>query len=113
MSFLGAAAAELKRLEKESSSEEEYEYYDFNKEIEDPSYRKIYTSKEGENVYVLEGQQLLKIFNSTNFNDLGSLRYLYQYIVKNGAIDKLKEMGLREGDTIKIFDYEFEYYDEY
>ncbi|HHU18418.1 MAG TPA: GTPase ObgE [Clostridiales bacterium] len=111
--LLGAAAAELKRLEKESSSEEEYEYYDFNKEIDDPSYRKIYTSKEGENVYVLEGQQLLKIFNSTNFNDLGSLRYLYQYIVKNGAIDKLKEMGLREGDTIKIFDYEFEYYDEY
>ena len=82
--LLGAAAAELKRLEKESSSEEEYEYYDFNKEIEDPSYRKIYTSKEGENVYVLEGQQLLKIFNSTNFNDLGSLRYLYQYIVKTG-----------------------------
>ena len=31
---------------------------------------------------------------------------------KNGGIDKLKELGLEEGDTIRVFDYEFEYYDE-
>ena len=61
---------------------------------------------------MLEGKQLRKIFNSTNFNDFGSLRYLYKYIEKNGAIDKLKALGLKEGDTVRIFDYEFEYYDE-
>ena len=44
---------------------------------------------------------------------MGSLRYLYKYIEKNGAIDKLKEMGLEEGDTIRIQNYEFEYWDEY
>lgn len=110
--LLGATVAELKRIETEFANEEDYEFFDFEKDMDDPNYREIFISKE-DNTYVLEGKQLLKIFNSTNFNDLGSLRYLYQYVAKNGAIDKLKEMGLSEGDVIRIFDYEFEYYDEY
>ncbi|MDO4395356.1 MAG: Obg family GTPase CgtA, partial [Clostridia bacterium] len=58
-------------------------------------------------------KQLRKIFDSTNFNDMGSLRYLYKYMESKGAIDKLLELGLQEGDTIKVFDYEFEYWDEF
>ena len=64
-------------------------------------------------MYTLEGKQLEKIFNSTNFNDMGSLRYLYKYIEKNGAIDRLKEIGLDEGDIIRIKNYELEYWDEF
>lgn len=109
--LMGAAAAELHRIEQEPQEDETYEYFDFEKDNEDPDYRKIYASRNG-NAYVLEGKQLRKIFNSTNFNDMGSLRYLYKYIEKNGAIDKLKELGLDEGDTIRVFDYEFEYFDE-
>ena len=109
--LMAAAASELHRLELEPQEEIVYEFYDFDKDKEDPEYREIYASKSGNN-YVLEGKQLRKIFNSTNFNDLGSLRYLYKYIEKNGAIEKLKEMGLEEGDTIRVFDYEFEYFDE-
>ncbi|MGI6727747.1 MAG: GTPase ObgE [Anaerovoracaceae bacterium] len=78
---------------------------------EDPDYREIYCFKEG-NIFVLSGKQLEKIFNSTNFNDIGSLRYLYKYIEEKGAIDRLKEMGMIDGSTIRILDYEFEYYDE-
>jgi len=109
--LMSAAAAELHRLEQEPQEEEIYEMYDFEKDKEDPDYREVYASRKG-NEYVLEGKQLLKIFNSTNFHDLGSLRYLYKYIEKSGAIDKLKELGLEEGDTIRVFDYEFEYIDE-
>ena len=43
---------------------------------------------------------------------MGSLRYLYKYIEKNGAIDRLKELGLSEGDTIRIEDYDMEYWEE-
>jgi len=109
--LLAAAAAELHRIEQEPREEEVVEYFDFEKDREDPDYREIHAFKDG-SVYVLEGKQLRKIFNSTNFNDFGSLRYLYKYIEKNGAIDKLKALGLKEGDTVRIFDYEFEYYDE-
>lgn len=109
--LLAAAAAELHRIEQEPQEEETYEYFDFEKDREDPNYREIYASKDRGD-FVLEGKQLRKIFNSTNFNDLGSLRYLYKYIEKNGGIDKLRELGLEEGDTIRVFDYEFEYIDE-
>ena len=62
--------------------------------------------------FVLTGKQLRKIFDSTNFNDTGSLRYLYKYIESKGVFDRLIEEGLEDGDTVKVFDYEFEYYEE-
>ena len=43
---------------------------------------------------------------------MGSLRYLYKYLEARGAIDEMLAMGLEEGDTIKVFDYEFEYIEE-
>ena len=109
--LMSAAAEELQRLAALPQEEEAYEFFDFDQEDEDENYREIYAEKEGD-VYVLTGKQLQKIFNSTNFNDMGSLRYLYKYIEKNGAIEKLKELGLEEGDTIRVIDYEFEFFDD-
>lgn len=87
--------------------------FDFDSDDRDPDYRKIYASyDEDEDVFVLEGKQLLKIFNSTNFYDMGSLRYLYKYIEKRGGIEKLLDLGLEEGDIVRIEDFEFEYYDD-
>ena len=40
------------------------------------------------------------------------IRDRYKYIEKSGAIDQMKEMGIEDGDIIKIEDFEFEYYDE-
>ena len=110
--LLGAAVAELEKAALNPAEEDDYEYFDFETEDKDPDFREVYAKREGD-VYVLSGKQLQKIFDSTNFNDMGSLRYLYRYIEKKGGIEKLKELGLEEGDTIRIFDYEFEYWDEY
>ena len=108
-----AASRLLQLLEEEPQEEEPVETFDFDKEDNDPDYRKIEAYKEEDTgVYVLSGKQLHKIFDSTNFNDLGSLRYLYKYLEKNMAIEKLKELGLEEGDTVRIKDFEFEYYDD-
>ncbi len=99
--------------EVESQEDEKLPEIEFDLDVEDkdPEYRKITAKKEGE-LYILSGKQLQKIFNSTNFNDMGSLRYLYKYIEKNGGIQQLKELGLEEGDTIRIDDFEFEYVEE-
>ena len=107
--------AALRKLDEELNNptpEPDIEYFDMSIDDNDPDFKNVYARKEG-NTYVLEGKQLQKIFDSTNFNDLGSMRYLYKYVEKSGAIDKLIEMGLEEGDTIKISNFEFEYYDEY
>ncbi len=96
----------------EQHIEDEYEMFDFEAdEKQDDDYRNVKAKKDG-NKYVLEGKQLYKIFNSTNFNDIGSLRYLYHYIEKSGAMRKLKELGIEDGDIVRIVDFEFEYYDE-
>ena len=110
-SSLAAAANKLQQVLAEPQEEDDYELFDFEKDENDPDYRTVTVSYDG-NSFVLHGKQLLKIFNSTNFTDFGSLRYLYKYIEKSGAIDQMKEMGIEDGDIIKIEDFEFEYYDE-
>ena len=107
---LSAAAKALAELPEE---EEQYEFYDFSMDDEEPDYREIYTYVDDEDgAFVIEGKQLTKIFDSTNFNDMESLRYLYKYVENKGAIAELKELGLKEGDTVRIKDYEFEYEEE-
>lgn len=106
---LAEAAAMLQTIEPEV---QEYETFDPERDDQDPTYREITISRD-KDVFVLAGKQLEKIFNSTNFNDMGSLRYLYKHIENKGIFDKLKEMGLEEGDLIRIQDYEFEYLEEY
>ena len=89
--------------------EEPMTMFDFEAEENDADYRLITGHVDEDGVYVLEGKQLSKIFNSTNFNDSGSMRYLYNYIVKQGGIKILQQLGLKEGDTVRIEDFEFEY----
>ena len=111
--LLFAAARALERAELDPPPEEEYEYFDFDAEdLKDEKYREVRVRRENGS-YVLEGEQLKKIFDSTNFNDMGSLRYLYRYIENSGALRTLRDMGLEEGDTVKIDDFEFEFWDEY
>jgi len=109
--LLSEAASQLASLSLLPEEEDTYLFFDFEKDDIDENYREVIPTREGD-VFVLTGKQLEKIFNSTNFNDLGSLRYLYRYIEKSGALEKLKDMGLEEGSIIRVKDFEFEYYDE-
>lgn len=110
--ILAEAADELQQLMlNPADDEDDYEFFDFEKDDYDPDYRKVFVEFDG-NDYILKGKQLYKIFNSTNFNDSGSLRYLYKYIEDSGAIEEMKTLGIEDGDVIKIQDFEFEYFDE-
>lgn len=108
--LLTAAAKELDELRK-LPEEDDYEYYDMELMEEGAEeYRQIHVSRENR-TFVLSGGQLEKIFDSTNFNDTESLRYLYKYIEEKGAMQKMIDMGIEEGDTVRIKNFEFEYYD--
>lgn len=108
---LAEAADKLQKLLEEPKEDDGYEMFDFEADEYDPDYRTVSVEFDGRN-YILSGKQLEKIFNSTNFTDSGSVRYLYRYIEKSGALDKMKELGIEDGDTIKIKDFELEYLDE-
>ena len=79
---------------------------------DDPDYRDIKINIAEDGAFVLDGKQLLKIFDSTNFNDYGSIGYLNKYLVSNRIIRKLKERGLEDGGTIRIRDFDMEWYDD-
>lgn len=110
--ILAEAANQLQQLLLSPAEEDDdYEMFDFEADAYDPDYRTVYADFDGSD-YILSGKQLEKIFNSTNFNDSGSMRYLYRYIENSGALETLKEMGMEDGDTIKVKDFAFEYLDE-
>ena len=61
------------------------------------------------NVYSVQGDVILKIIASTNFDDYESLQYFQRVLRTSGVIDQLEQMGINEGDTVVIYDLEFEY----
>ena len=52
-----------------------------------------------------------KIFNSTNFEDTESTNFFQRTLENEGVFEELKKMGVKEGDTVKVCELEFDYYD--
>ncbi|HHW56901.1 MAG TPA: GTPase ObgE [Clostridia bacterium] len=64
-----------------------------------------------DNVYYLIGTKIDKLLKRVNLQDEHSLRYFEMLLRKSGVIDVLKEKGFKNGDTINVRDFEFEYYE--
>lgn len=60
-------------------------------------------------VYIVEADWLLKILSGVNMDDYESLQYFQRVLHSSGIIDALKEAGVQEGDTVSIYDLEFDY----
>ena len=89
-------------------------------DVEEVEEKKVYTLKkeeEGFNVriengiYVVDGPAVEKILRRANLEDNESLYYFQKSIRFLGVEDKLKQMGIKEGDTVKFIDWEMEWYD--
>ena len=61
--------------------------------------------------YKVEGPYIDKLLRSTYFDDRDSLRYFQENLRKNGVVDKLRDLGIQEGDTVYMNDYEFEFFE--
>ena len=59
--------------------------------------------------FVVEGEWLYNFMGQINFNDYESLNFFQRVLVKNGVISKLREAGIEEGDTVNIYDFEFDF----
>lgn len=65
------------------------------------------TNRDG--VFVVEGEWLVQVINSVNFDDYESLQYFQRVLINTGVIDALREAGIQEGDTVNIYDIEFDF----
>ncbi len=61
--------------------------------------------------YCVEGEKVAKMLGYTNLEDEKGFMFFQNFLQKEGIIDRLKELGISEGDTVKIFELQFDYYE--
>lgn len=68
------------------------------------------TVKNVNGTFFVEAPRVIKVINSINFNDYESMAYFQKILRNSGIIDALEEKGIKDGDTVNIYDVEFDYY---
>ncbi|HOG53718.1 MAG TPA: Obg family GTPase CgtA, partial [Bacillota bacterium] len=59
--------------------------------------------------YILSGEGVERLLLRTDVNNPESMKRMYGMLIKSGIIGRLRDMGIKEGDPVRILDYEFEY----
>lgn len=81
--------------------------------------RKLYTLEEKEEftiikeegIFVVDGPGVQRIMRRVNLEDNESMHYFQKCLEELGVNKALKEAGVKEGDTVKVVDWELEWYD--
>ena len=85
-----------------------YDSEEMPKEITVDEERKTDITRENNKFYV-EGEWLYNLMGQINFDDYESLNYFGKVLQKSGVYEMLEEKGCRDGDTVSIYDFEFDY----
>ena len=62
-------------------------------------------------VWRIEGQWIERRMQNVNFSDYESRMYFERVLRNSGVYKRLEDMGIKEGDTVVIYDLEFDYYE--
>ena len=92
---------EVTPLEDEENYED-YVLYKYKKE--DP----FQIERDGD-VFILRGKEIEKLFRMNKFNSDEAILRFAKKLARMGVDEKLEEMGAKQGDIVKILDYEFEF----
>ncbi len=79
-------------------------------ELELPKERETTIRQENRTFYV-EGAWLENLLGQVNFEDRESIAFFQRILIKEGIIDALRKKGIAEGETVNIYDFEFEFVD--
>ncbi len=60
-------------------------------------------------VFIVDAPWLLKVMEMIDPEDYESMQYFQRVLVSSGIIDALKDKGVKQGDTVSIYDIEFDY----
>ncbi len=106
--LLYAVSSMLEKMDDEPivfEAEYDPEIYQF----EDDPYTIEIDPKDG--AYVVEGPKIEKMLGYTNLESEKGFLFFQNFMKKNGILDELKKMGLEEGDTVRMYSLEFDYYE--
>lgn len=87
----------------------QYEIEEIPLESREKLARNVFEIHIEEGIYIVEADWLMPALGMVDMNDYESLQYFQRVLRQSGVIDKLEEMGIQEGDTVSILNFEFEY----
>jgi len=64
-----------------------------------------------DNIWTIEGDWIERRMQNINFSDYESRMYFERTLRNSGVYKRLEDMGIKEGDTVRINDVEFDYFD--
>lgn len=97
----------LKELPEEPT-EFEQEYF-FERE-EEESGESIVVSMEEPGVFTVEGPKVERMLGYTNLESEKGFEFFQKFMKENNVLSRLEELGIEEGDTVKVYQLEFDYY---
>ncbi len=68
----------------------------------------VEVNEDGE--YIVTGPKIEKMLGFTNLDSEKGFAFFQKFLKEQGILKKLEEMGIQDGDTVKVYDLEFEYY---
>ena len=77
--------------------------------IEAPADPKEFEIEHYGNTWLITGRWLERMIENINFDDYESRNHFDMQLRKCGLFARLEEMGIEDGDTVDIYDFEFEY----
>ena len=66
--------------------------------------------KADEHAFVVEGPRVDRMLGYTNLDDEKGFAFFQRFMKEQGIVDRLKELGIEEGDTVYLGDLEFDFY---
>ena len=69
-----------------------------------------YTVEKEDNVYVVEGPKIEKMLGYTNLDSEKGFAFFQKFLKDTGILDELEEAGIQEGDTVRMYGLQFDYY---
>ena len=70
----------------------------------------VFKSEEEEDVYHVEGPRIERMLGYTNLESEKGFDFFQKFMKENGILDELEALGIQDGDTVKVYYHEFEYY---
>ncbi|MDO4555173.1 MAG: GTPase ObgE [Lachnospiraceae bacterium] len=67
-------------------------------------------SEEEEGVFLVEGPKVERMLGYTNLESEKGFDFFQKFLKDNGILKQLEALGIEEGDTVKLYNLEFEYY---
>lgn len=71
--------------------------------------RQTFQIRVEDGIYIVEADWLMSALGMVDMEDYESLQYFQRVLIKSGIIEELERMGIREGDTVSILNFEFDY----